>query len=57
LGLRLVVSRTPAQPQEWVGRRLPWRVRALLALITLAVPKAINSTRMNLFQHDVGSGS
>jgi O-methyltransferase involved in polyketide biosynthesis len=57
LGLRLVDSRTPAQPQERIRRRLPWRVRALLALITLALPKAINSTRMNLFQHDVGSGS
>jgi O-methyltransferase involved in polyketide biosynthesis len=57
LGLRLVDSRTPAQPQARIRRRLPWRVRALLALITLAVPKSVNSTRMNLFQHDVGSGS
>jgi O-methyltransferase involved in polyketide biosynthesis len=57
LGLCLVDSRTTAQPQERIRRRLPWTVRASLRLITVAAPRRVNSHRMNLFQHDVGSGS
>ncbi len=57
LGLRLVDSRTPAQPQVRLRRRLPLRLRSTLRLISLVAPGRINSCRMNLFQHDVGGGA
>lgn len=56
LGLCLVDFRTPAQPQERIRRRLPLSIRAALPVITLLAPKRVNSHRLNLFQHDVGSG-
>jgi O-methyltransferase involved in polyketide biosynthesis len=54
LGLRLVDSRTQANPQPTIRRRLPWHVRATLPLIGILSPWRLRTIRMNLFQHDLG---
>jgi O-methyltransferase involved in polyketide biosynthesis len=56
-GLRLLESRTFAQPQPEIGKSWPARYRYGMPLMARLVPPIVNAYRMNLFRLDGGVSS